>query len=270
MDRTHRLVERTGSSRDPHSSLIGTDQPVRSATLGVPRAACHAAPPGPRRRGCGLGALTLGDREEGQGELTDRVCGTLSPPVLVGLDAEAHDRRAEALGETGVALDEADRPALAAGAVAPHRALHPRIEAGEAPSALRTGTAADDLGALLAHEPEGTHGVRETVEWSVHLALSARNTEWRHALWPLQSQLAHRHKGIRFQRVSIRLATGTVKFFNAEKGFGFISQEQGEDLFVHYSNIQVSGYKTLDEGQQVEFDIAQGRKGLEAQNVRPL
>ena len=66
------------------------------------------------------------------------------------------------------------------------------------------------------------------------------------------------------------MATGTVKFFNAEKGFGFITREQGEDLFVHYSNIQGNGYKTLSEGQQVEFDVAPGRKGEEAQNVRVI
>ena len=64
------------------------------------------------------------------------------------------------------------------------------------------------------------------------------------------------------------MATGTVKFFNSEKGFGFISQEQGEDIFVHYSNIQGSGYRSLEEGQAVEFDIGPGRKGDEAQNVR--
>jgi CspA family cold shock protein len=64
------------------------------------------------------------------------------------------------------------------------------------------------------------------------------------------------------------MATGTVKFFNAEKGFGFISREQGDDVFVHFSNIQAEGYKTLDEGQRVEFDVAPGRKGEEAQNVR--
>ena len=66
------------------------------------------------------------------------------------------------------------------------------------------------------------------------------------------------------------MTTGTVKFFNAEKGFGFISREQGEDVFVHYSNIQASGYRSLDEGQRVEFDVAPGRKGEEAQNVRPI
>ncbi len=66
------------------------------------------------------------------------------------------------------------------------------------------------------------------------------------------------------------LATGTVKFFNSEKGFGFISREQGDDVFVHYSNIQGSGYKSLDEGQKVEFDVAPGRKGEEARNVRAI
>jgi CspA family cold shock protein len=64
------------------------------------------------------------------------------------------------------------------------------------------------------------------------------------------------------------MATGTVKFFNNEKGFGFIAREQGDDVFVHYSNIEGSGYKSLTEGQRVEFDVAPGRKGDEAQNVR--
>ncbi|MGI8808623.1 MAG: cold-shock protein [Acidimicrobiales bacterium] len=66
------------------------------------------------------------------------------------------------------------------------------------------------------------------------------------------------------------MATGTVKFFNAEKGYGFISRESGDDVFVHYSNIQGQGYRSLEEGQKVEFDVAPGRKGEEAQNVRAI
>jgi cold shock protein len=62
--------------------------------------------------------------------------------------------------------------------------------------------------------------------------------------------------------------TGTVKFFNAERGFGFISREQGDDVFVHHSNISGDGYKSLQEGQTVEFDVAPGRKAEEAHNVR--
>ena len=64
------------------------------------------------------------------------------------------------------------------------------------------------------------------------------------------------------------MATGTVKFFNSEKGYGFISRDQGDDLFVHYSNIDAQGYKSLEVGQKVEFEVGAGRKGEEAQNVR--
>jgi len=66
------------------------------------------------------------------------------------------------------------------------------------------------------------------------------------------------------------LATGTVKWFNGEKGFGFIAREQGDDVFVHFSAIQGDGYKSLEEGQRVEFDVGPGRKGEEAQNVRVI
>ena len=66
------------------------------------------------------------------------------------------------------------------------------------------------------------------------------------------------------------MATGTIKFFNNEKGFGFISREQGDDVFVHYSNIQGDGFKSLADGDNVEFDVAPGRKGEEAQNVRVI
>jgi CspA family cold shock protein len=66
------------------------------------------------------------------------------------------------------------------------------------------------------------------------------------------------------------LATGTVKFFNEQKGYGFISREQGDDVFVHFSAIQGTGFKTLQEGQRVEFEVGRGKKGDEAQNVRPI
>ena len=70
--------------------------------------------------------------------------------------------------------------------------------------------------------------------------------------------------------MSVSVTQGTVKFFNADKGYGFISREQGDDVFVHFSAIQSDGYKTLEEGQRVEFDIGRGKKGDEAQNVRVI
>jgi cold shock protein len=66
------------------------------------------------------------------------------------------------------------------------------------------------------------------------------------------------------------MTVGTVKWFNADKGYGFISPESGEDVFVHFSAIQADGYRSLDEGQAVEFDITQGPKGPQAANVRPV
>jgi len=66
------------------------------------------------------------------------------------------------------------------------------------------------------------------------------------------------------------MATGTVKFFNDQKGFGFISREGDSDIFVHFSNIEGTGRKTLLEGQQVEFELGEGRKGPEAVGVRVI
>jgi CspA family cold shock protein len=64
------------------------------------------------------------------------------------------------------------------------------------------------------------------------------------------------------------MAIGTVKWFNDAKGYGFISQDGGEDVFVHHTAIQMDGFRTLKEGERVEFDITQGPKGLQAANVR--
>ena len=64
------------------------------------------------------------------------------------------------------------------------------------------------------------------------------------------------------------MANGTVKWFNDAKGFGFISQESGEDVFVHHTAITMDGFRTLKEGEKVEFDVVRGPKGLQAANVR--
>ena len=66
------------------------------------------------------------------------------------------------------------------------------------------------------------------------------------------------------------MATGTVKWFSNQKGYGFISPEEGEDVFVHHSEIQSEGYKSLEEGQKVEFEITDGPKGDQAKNVVKL
>lgn len=63
------------------------------------------------------------------------------------------------------------------------------------------------------------------------------------------------------------MSNGTVKWFNAEKGYGFISQESGDDVFVHFSAIQGDGFKSLSEGQHVTFDVEEGERGLQAANV---
>ena len=66
------------------------------------------------------------------------------------------------------------------------------------------------------------------------------------------------------------METGTVKWFNSSKGYGFIAREEGEDVFVHYNAIEGEGYKTLDEGDRVQFEIEQGPKGLQASNVSKI
>lgn len=66
------------------------------------------------------------------------------------------------------------------------------------------------------------------------------------------------------------MQTGTVKWFNAEKGFGFIEREDGDDVFVHFSGIVSDGFKSLEEGQRVQFEVVQGQRGAQASNVTKL
>jgi cold shock protein len=75
------------------------------------------------------------------------------------------------------------------------------------------------------------------------------------------------HDASEFGKEGKTVATGKVKWFNSQKGYGFITTDEGEDVFVHYSAIAGSGFRTLDEGQRVSFEITQGPKGLQAANV---
>jgi CspA family cold shock protein len=70
--------------------------------------------------------------------------------------------------------------------------------------------------------------------------------------------------------VGTSMETGTVKWFNDAKGYGFISRQNGEDVFVHFSAIQAGGFRSLQEGQTVQFDVTKGPKGFQAENVKPI
>jgi CspA family cold shock protein len=82
--------------------------------------------------------------------------------------------------------------------------------------------------------------------------------------------VAGTHRGTAPRKRDSSMATGSVKWFNDAKGYGFITQEGGEDVFVHYSAIQAGGFKTLAEGDKVEFEVTKGPKGLQAANVRKI
>jgi CspA family cold shock protein len=95
---------------------------------------------------------------------------------------------------------------------------------------------------------------------------------WGHIETPTAPASRPRRRGLaRPSTTEVRkctVAQGTVKWFNSEKGYGFIAVDGGQDVFVHFSAIQMDGYKTLEDGQRVEFEIAQGNKGPQAENVR--
>jgi cold shock protein len=106
-------------------------------------------------------------------------------------------------------------------------------------------------------------------------ALCVRDEYGRTAAYRLQSQflqqsfrftpVTDQHKG-----TNSNMEQGTVKWFNDAKGFGFISRQNGEDVFVHFSAIQANGFRSLQEGQAVQFNVVKGPKGWQAENVQPL
>ena len=77
-------------------------------------------------------------------------------------------------------------------------------------------------------------------------------------------------RNLKIEKIGNKLEQGTVKWFNASKGFGFIQRQSGEDVFVHFSAITADGYKSLNDGQAVEFEVTKGPKGLQAANVKAL
>jgi CspA family cold shock protein len=86
---------------------------------------------------------------------------------------------------------------------------------------------------------------------------------------PAEPQLSLQ-RYINIKEISANMETGTVKWFNDAKGYGFISRQNGEDVFVHFSAIQANGFRSLQEGQQVQFDVVKGPKGWQAENVKPV
>jgi CspA family cold shock protein len=100
-------------------------------------------------------------------------------------------------------------------------------------------------------------------------AVSWRISERRPASHKVSGKRVHQIAFIFKGNTSVK-EQGTVKWFNASKGFGFIQRQTGEDVFVHFSAIQADGYRSLNEGQAVEFEVVRGPKGLQASNVQPL
>jgi len=89
-------------------------------------------------------------------------------------------------------------------------------------------------------------------------------------VFSIRQAKVHNRKPPDWERRSFKMAQGTVKWFNEAKGFGFIEQDNGPDVFVHFSQIQGSGFKTLAEGDRVSFDVTEGQKGPQSSNVTKL
>jgi cold shock protein len=100
----------------------------------------------------------------------------------------------------------------------------------------------------------------------VHSQLKIGSANQRHPFSPAATLLSRQFK----RKKEIPMETGTVKWFNDAKGFGFISRQSGDDVFVHFSAIQEGGFRSLQEGQPVQFDVTKGPKGFQAENVKPV
>jgi len=144
---------------------------------------------------------------------------------------------------------------------------------------LRGSVTAPDVASLAEAIPD----TKQVLAAPASLASSLRDSQGRTAkpsTRPSQRPARHARQGkqlgtrpqqsVARNQKRVEMAQGTVKFFNADKGFGFIEREQGDDVFVHFSAIQGDGYKSLAEGQRVEFNVGRGKKGDEAQDVRVL
>lgn len=103
--------------------------------------------------------------------------------------------------------------------------------------------------------------IKEMVQSARRATMPSHGSEW------FKSNIQYKKQ---HRKEQANMNYGTVKFFNDEKGFGFIAVENGEDIFVHFSNIEGTGRRSLAAGQEVEFEIGQGQKGLEAKNVKAL
>jgi CspA family cold shock protein len=99
----------------------------------------------------------------------------------------------------------------------------------------------------------------------IHPQLKTGSANQRHPFSPAATPLSRNSNGNRNQ-----LEQGTVKWFNDAKGYGFISRQNGEDVFVHFSAIQAGGFRSLQEGQAVQFDVTKGPKGWQAENVQAV
>jgi CspA family cold shock protein len=121
--------------------------------------------------------------------------------------------------------------------------------------------------AALAARPGGARSGRRTAGASHGSTPGAFRDRLAKAIWQAR---APGHGRGRIHTEKVKMAQGTVKWFNGDKGYGFIAVEGGPDVFVHVSAITGGGYRGLEEGQKVEFDITQGQKGPQAENVRVI